>query len=358
MLPKTRRNWILTVLVTLLLGGGLSAPLSAQEAKDPRTATDEPISNLKEFQRKLDFMAKRLAEVRVEEQAGAKVGEDSITVKQHLADVADVRDEFTRCYAAAQKAMEEKRASGTATKEDLARFEALEAHCASILAKLNHMHLGATKMSMADHKTTWLVGALDAHRQGMAELEALAAQCPMMMREAIGSASTAEAPAAPAHAASIAIDDPSVHLKEFQRKLDFMAARLAEVKVDTDQGPDLREGGITVAQHAADVAAVRDEFEKCVAGIKKRIADKEASGTATRSDRSQFKRCVKMCDSILAKLNNMHVNASVMTEADHTTTWVLDGMEKHKKAVAEVQKMAGECSEILHETLSRSAINP
>lgn len=348
MLSKVNRARLLATLLACVIGGAATPPVSAQ-GEDAGTATTAPSPVLSEFQRKLDFMAKRLAEVRPEAEPDVTAG--SITLGQHQADVAEVRDEFVRCYAAVQQAIEEKKASGSATPEEIAQFEQFEVHCKSVLDKLNGMHLNATKMTMADRKTTWLVGALEAHKQMLAEVQGLAEGCPAVFQHALASSGAGAAAGHAAHAATSVIDEPSLHYREFQRKLDFMAARLAEIPSDPEGG-DIREGAISLQQHAADVAATRDEFEKCLAGLKRRIAEKEASGTATRSDRAQFRKCVRLCESILAKLNHMHLNASIYSEADRKTKWVLDGMEAHREAVAEVQEMAAECSEMIHDALA------
>lgn len=149
----------------------------------------------------------------------------------------------------------------------------------------------------------------------------------------------------------VSTDEPIVHLKEFQRKMEHMRKRLSEVQPDPDAVGDVRAGAITLQQHAADVAAVRSEFTKCLASMKKRVADKEESGTATDKDKAEIKQCVDHCQTILDKLNTMHLNATVLGSADHKTKWIVSGLEAHKKAVEEVQALAAKCPDMIQKTL-------
>ncbi len=345
------------VFAVMLAAGSFGAAF-AQVSEGPRGMVDEPIPHLKEFQRKLDFMAERLAAVPIDPDSVTDSRRAGITMGQHRADVADVLDEFTRCYALVQAEIAAKLESGAATEAEAADFASFEEHCAKILQGLTGMHLGATKMGMADHKSTWLLGAMEEHKRKLAEIQVLADECPAVIQHAAASAVVSDESGQAQVAGQTkrsgivsSIDEPIVHLAEFQRKLDFMAERLAAVQADPEAPVNIREGAITLQQHAADVGSVRDELTKCLAGIKKLIAQKEASGTATRSDRALFKKCVKSCEVILDKLNDMHVSATMMSDADHKTKWLLGEMEKHREAVAEVQSLAAKCSEMMHETL-------
>jgi hypothetical protein len=149
----------------------------------------------------------------------------------------------------------------------------------------------------------------------------------------------------------VSTGEPITHLNEFERKLKFMADRLADVRVEPST--DIREGGITLQQHEADVAAVRDEFTRCLAALSAEIEEKEAGETVTRADRRQFDKCVRTCDTLLDKLNHMHLNASIMGSADRKSQWVIGGMEKHQQTMKEVQKLAAECSTMIHEAHDR-----
>lgn len=336
-----RRGLVLTSITALCwVSGGYVA--RAQDEPGTTSSTDEPIVHLKEFQRKMDFMAKRLKDVQADPDATGDAKAGGVTLQQHADDVASARNEFEMCLAGMKAKVADKEASGSGTDAEKAQLTGCIEHCEKVLAKLNALHVGATVLGSADHKTKWLLGDLEAHRKAVQEAQDLSAKCPDMIRGALKSTETKGAKAAN----FVSADEPVVHLKEFQRRLDWMAERLKKVAVEPDAAA-AKDGSITLAQHKADVAAVRAEFTKCLAAMKKKIADKEEAGTATDADKAKFKECTAHCESILAKVNNMHVQATVIGSADHKAKWLVGALDAHKKTVKEVQDLAAKCPEMM-----------
>jgi len=348
----------LLLALTLVFSGLLPTRSQAQEEKGVHSITsEEPITHLKEFQRRLDWTASRINQVQVDPDAvgDSKVG--AISLQQHAEEIAGARNEFTLCLAKMKASIATKEASGTATDADKAQFKKCVAHCESILEKLNSMHMNATMLGSANHKDQWVVDGLEKHKKVVAEVQALAAECPDMVHKTMecctvkkGDAASAKAES-PKGVHSISAEEPITHLKEFQRRLDWTASRMNQVQVDPDAVGDSKVGAISLKQHAEEIAGARSEFTLCLAKMKASIASKEASGTATDADKAQFKKSVAHCESILEKLNSMHMNATVLGSANHKDQWVVDGLEKHKKVVAEVQALAADCSDLVHKTM-------
>lgn len=104
----------------------------------------------------------------------------AISLARHETEIAGIRDQFTKCVAIMMNNIQAKEDSGTATKEDKAQFEKCTKHCDQILAKLNSMHLNATRLSTATRRQ-YIVNGWDKHQKDIAELQKMMGECVPMM---------------------------------------------------------------------------------------------------------------------------------------------------------------------------------
>lgn len=150
-----------------------------------------------------------------------------------------------------------------------------------------------------------------------------------------------------------------VYRADVEKDLDAIGSRVEHLvvqaeKVKIPEGKDAVEtmipGAISLARHEQDIAETRDHFTKCVAIMMNQMEEKESSGTATKEDKAQFEKCKKHCDQVLAKLNSMHLNAARLSTATRRQ-YILDGWDKHRKELAELQKMTDECVGMMKHTL-------
>lgn len=140
---------------------------------------------------------------------------------------------------------------------------------------------------------------------------------------------------------------------EVKAKVDKMAEQVKAVKInpEPDSVEQMFKGSISLARHNADIVEIRDEFTRCTAAMENKIREKTDSGTATAEDKAQFEKCIGHCKKILAALDGLHYNASMLISATRQQ-YVLDGWAKHKKTMEEVQALVKDCPDMMKTTMA------
>lgn len=110
--------------------------------------------------------------------------EGAISLERHRAELNSMRDRFSLCMAAMQSKAADRRAEGKLTPDEETALVACEAHCLKTLDRINSLYHNTSVMVTANRKT-YFMQAWQEHQKMMAELEKLAAGCPMMMEEAL-----------------------------------------------------------------------------------------------------------------------------------------------------------------------------
>ena len=133
---------------------------------------------------KVDKMVEQIAATKLnpEKDATEKMFEGAISLARHETDIAELRNTFTRCVAAMQNQIQEKKDSGTATAKDNEQFEKCLKHCDETLAMINNMHLNASRMGTATRQQ-YVLDGWDKHQKGMKELQKRMGECAAMMKE-------------------------------------------------------------------------------------------------------------------------------------------------------------------------------
>ncbi|MBI1783582.1 hypothetical protein HYR69_00430 [Candidatus Sumerlaeota bacterium] len=136
-------------------------------------------------------------------------------------------------------------------------------------------------------------------------------------------------------------------------KVDKMAAEVkgAKINAEKDGVEQMLGGAISLDRHRAEIAGLVDKLTLCKAAMENAFKEQEGAGTATADDKAKFEKCTQHCDKLLAGLNSMHYSASILGTATRKQ-YILDGWDKHKKAMEEVEALMNECPTVVHEAMA------
>lgn len=140
-------------------------------------------------------------------------------------------------------------------------------------------------------------------------------------------------------------------------KVDKLVDYTKETKLnpDKDSVEKMFEGSISVARHLAEVGKVSESISHCMAAMQNDIAAKRDSGTATPEEKAQLDKCDEHCKKVNATLDKIHQNSSRLGTATRQQ-YILDGWDKHQKAMAELQGLMKDCPAMFSETMKHTGM--
>ncbi len=140
---------------------------------------------------------------------------------------------------------------------------------------------------------------------------------------------------------------------EAQKKSEQMAKEISEAKLEEDKDgfEKMFKGSISWDRHMADIAGLQTTMSGCIGALEDLVDAKVESGTATDEEKAQFDKCLANCREIVGKIHSMHDSAaSISQKYGARKKYILNGWDKHKKAVAELRDMMKGCPEMVETT--------
>lgn len=146
--------------------------------------------------------------------------------------------------------------------------------------------------------------------------------------------------------------------EEVATKVDQLARRWDKEHPTAEERKVRAEypGAISLAQHEAETAQLRDQFKACLSQMESAFQQRQAAGPLTQEERERQALALAHCRQALAKLEAMHASASALRTATRQT-YYLNALETHRRALAEAREALKSCPQVMRDT-APSEITP